>query len=113
MSNDIVKRADGTVVKVDSIDFQMEMFKKAGLSPTMVETHKFEKRGDCFVLAKRERRITIFDDGNGGMVAMQAMTESERVGLNKARGKYNDENRLFDQDSASLKVGEVAAWSTL
>lgn len=55
----------------------------------------------------------MFDDGNGGLVALSAATTSERVGLNRMRGRYNDENRLFDQDSASIKVGEVAAWSTI
>ena len=41
------------------------------------------------------------------------MTQAERVGLSRGRGKYNDEGRLFEQDSASLKVGEVAAWSSI
>ena len=91
----------------------MQLFKRFKLSPTMVETHRFEKRGDNFALVKRERPVKIFDDGNGSVVALAATTTTDRVGLNRMRGKYNDENRLFDQDCASLKVGEVAAWSTL
>lgn len=113
MRNEVIKREDGTIASVDSFDFQMEMFKKFKLSPTMAETHRFEKRGDNFALVKRDKPVRFFDDGNGGVVALSAATTSERVGINKFRGKYNDENRLFDQDSASLKVGEVAAWSTL
>lgn len=113
MSNEIVRRDDSTLAKVDSFDFQVEMFKKYKLSPTMAETHKFEKRGDSFALVKRDKPVRFFDDGNGSVVALSAATTSEKVGLNKMRGKYGDENRLFDQDSASLKVGEVAAWSTL
>lgn len=113
MSNELVKLQDGSLARVDSFNFQSEMFKKYGLSPTMVETHRFERRGDNFALVKREKPVRLFDDGNGGIIALTAATTSEKVGLNKMRGKYGDENRLFDQDSASLKVGEVAAWSTI
>lgn len=114
MSNELVKLQDGTLARVDSLDFQMEMFKRYGLSPTMAETHRFEVRGEGkFALVKREKPVRFFDDGNGGLVALSAATTSEKVGLNKMRGKYNDENRLFDQDSASIKVGEIAAWSTI
>lgn len=114
MSNELVKLQDGSLAKVDSFDFQMEMFKKFKLSPTMAETHRFESRGEGkFALVKRERPVRLFDDGNGGVVALTAATISEKVGLNKMRCKYGDENRLFDQDSASLKVGEVAAWRTI
>lgn len=114
MSNELVKLQNGSLARVDSFDFQMEMFRKYRLSPAMAETHRFESRGEGkFALVKRERPVRFFDDGNGGVVALTAATTSEKVGLNKMRGKYNDENRLFDQDSASLKVGEVAAWSTL
>ena len=113
MSNEIVRRDDGTLAKVDSFDFQMEMFRKYNLSPTMAETHRFEKRGDTFALVKRDKPVRFFDDGNGNVIALSAATQAEKVGLNKMRGKYGDESRLFDQDSASIKVGEVAAWSTL
>lgn len=113
MSNELVKLQDGSLARVDSFDFQMEMFKKLKIAPTMAETHRFEKRGNNFALVKRERPVRFFDDGNGGVVALTAATTAEKVGLNKMRGKYGDENRLFDQDSASLKVGEVAAWSTI
>lgn len=114
MSSELARLQDGSLARVDSLDFQMEMFRKCKLSPTMAETHRFESRGDGkFALVKRERPVRLFDDGNGGLVALSAATTSERVGLNKMRGKYNDENRLFDQDSASIKVGEVAAWSTI
>ena len=114
MSNELVKLQNGSLARVDSFDFQMEMFRKYRLSPTMAETHRFESRGDGkFSLVKRERPVRFFDDGNGGVVALTAATTSEKVGLNKMHGKYGDENKLFDQDSASLEVGEVAAWSTL
>lgn len=114
MSGKLAKMQDGTLARVDSLDSQMEMFKKYGLSPTMAETHRFEGRGEGkFALVKRERPVRLFDDGNGGLVALSAATVSEKVRLNRMRGKYNDENRLFDQDSASIKVGEVAAWSTI
>lgn len=41
MSNELAKMQDGTLARVDSLDFQMEMFKRYGLSPTMAETHRF------------------------------------------------------------------------
>ena len=114
MSNELVKLQDGSLARVDSFDFQVEMFKKYKLSPTMAETHRFEKRGEGkFALVKRDKPVRFFDDGNGGVVQLTAMTQAEKIGINRHRGKYGDENRLFDQDSASLKVGEVAAWSTL
>lgn len=109
----LVRLDSGAVANFDTVDAQMALFKRFKLSPTMVETHRFEKRGDNFALVKRDRPVKIFDDGNGGVVALTAATTTERVGLNRMRGKYNDENRLFDQDCASIKVGEVAAWSTL
>lgn len=113
-STALARREDGSLARVDSFDFQVEMFKKYKLSPTMAETHRFEQREDGrFALVKRERPVRFFDDGNGSVVALSAATQAEKVGLNKMRGKYGDENRLFDQDSASIKVGEVAAWSTL
>ena len=114
MNGELVKMQDGTLARADSLDFQMKMFKRYGLSPTMAETHRFECRGEGkFALVKREKPVRMFDDGNGGVIALTAATTSERIGLNRMRGKYNDENRLFDQDGASIKVGEVAAWSTI
>jgi hypothetical protein len=44
---------------------------------------------------------------------MAKATTAERLHLNATKGRYNDENRLFEQDSASLKVGEVATWARI
>lgn len=114
MINKIAKVRDGSLARTDSLDFQIEMFRKYKLSPTMAETHKFERLPDGkFKLAKRTKPIAIFDDGDGRVLALSAATQADKVGLNRLRGKYNDENRLFDQDSASIKVGEVEAWRTI
>lgn len=109
----VAKKTSTSLQRVDSVDFQMEMFKKLNLSPLMVETHRFEPRpGGKFALVKRAAPIRLFDD-NGRAAFTAAASHTERTGLNKLRGKYNDENRLFEQDSASIKVGEVKAWSTI
>lgn len=114
MSGKLVKLENGSLARVDSFNFQFKMFKKYNLAPTMAETHKFEQRADGkFALVKRDRPVRFFDDGDGKIVGLMAATQSARVGLNRTRGKYGDENRLFEQDSASLKVGEVAAWNTI
>lgn len=111
MKNAVVKRTAADLAKIDSVDFQMEMFKKYKLSPLMVETHKFEPRGDNFALVKRDTPVKLFDDCEHGLtIAAVQKTHSERVGLNRGRGKYNDENRLFDADCASIEVKEVAPW---
>lgn len=115
MANELTRLDPRALANYDSVDGQMELFKRFNLSPTMIETHRFEKRGDHFALVKRPEPVSIFDDGaeNRRVVNGMRQTYAERVGLNNGRGKYNDENKLFDQDSASLKVGEVDAWSTI
>lgn len=114
MSNALQKITAADLARIDSVDFQMEMFKRLNLSPMMVETHKFERRGEGLALVKRKTPVTLFDDGDHGLsIAKVQKTEAERSGLNALRGKYNDEGRLFDQDSASIEVKEVQPWATI
>lgn len=114
MKNSIVVRPNGAIANVDSIDFQMEMFNRYKLSPTMAETYKFEKRGDSFALVKRAAPIRIFDDGGHlKSVAVVQKTQSEKIRLSATRGKYNDEGRLFDQDCASIEVKEVTPFAVI
>ncbi len=108
MKNEIVKKTSGDLAKVESLDFQMEMFKKYNLSPLMVETHKFVRRGDNFALVKRNTPVEIFDDGDHvRVIAGMQKTYSDRINLNGGRGKYNDEYKLFDADCASIEVKEI------
>lgn len=110
----LAKRQTSAVASYETIDGQMELFRKYKLSPTMVETHRFEKRGDYFALVKRSAPIKVFDDGAAmSAVSTVRQTYAEKVGLNTHRGKYNDENRLFEQDTASIEVGEVSPWSSI
>lgn len=112
MTDALAKKTDASLQRIESVDFQMDMFKRLNLSPLMCETHRFEPRpGGKFALVKRDKPVRLFD--SNGSASLSTATTADRIGLNKGRGKYNDENRLFDQDSASLKVGEVAAWSTI
>ena len=115
MSHDLVKIGNGALVDIDNIDAQFSLLKMFSLPPTMAQTHKVERRDGKYVLCKRENPVTIFADDDGRMraVAQVQKTSSEKIGLSRMRGKYNDEGRLYDADSASLKVGEVTAWATI
>ena len=115
MSHGLIKIGNGALVDIDNIDAQFSLLKMFNLPPTMAQTHKVERRDGKYVLCKRENPVAIFADDDGRMraVAQVQKTSSEKIGLSRTRGKYNDEGRLYDADSASLKVGEVAAWSTI
>ena len=115
MSHGLIKIGNGALVDIDNIDAQFSLLKMFNLPPTMAQTHKVERRDGKYVLCKRENPVAIFADDDGRMraVAQVQKTSSEKIGLSRTRGKYNDEGRLCDADSASLKVGEVAAWSTI
>lgn len=115
MSHDLVKISNGALVDINNIDAQFSLLKMFNLPQTMAETHKVERRDGKYVLCKRENPVQIFADDDGRMraIAQVQKTSSEKIGLSRTRGKYNDEGRLYDSDSASLKVGEVAAWSTI
>lgn len=115
MSREVIKAVDGALLDVNNIDAQFQLLKMFNLPPTMARTHKVERRGEAWTLCKRENPIEIFADDDGRMraVAQVQKSHSEKIGLSRTRGKYNDEARLYDADSASLKVGEVAAWSII
>lgn len=109
MSGELVSVGNGSLVDISNIDAQFQLLKMFNLPPTMAETHKVERRDGKYVLCKRENPVQIFADDDGRMrsIVQVQKTKSEHMGLSRTRGKYNDEGRLFDQDSASLKVGEV------
>ena len=115
MSTELIKMADGSLLDSDNIDAQFQLLSMFKLPPTMARTHKVVRKDEHWTLCKRDNPIEIFADDDGRMRAVVQVqkTNSERVGLSRTRGKYNDEGRLYDADSASLKVGEVAAWSTI
>ena len=113
----MVRTSTVDLVRLESMDAQFALFDKYKLARTMAETHRFipgDDKDHPYKLVKRASPIKIFEDGEQlKAVSAVQMTQAERVGLSRGRGKYNDEGRLFEQDSASLKVGEVAAWSSI
>lgn len=112
---EIIKLDNGAQVSADNIEAQFSLLKMFKLPLTMATTHKVERKDGHWTLIKRETPVDIFadDDGRMRVVAQVQKTQSEKIGLSRTRGKYGDEGRLYDQDCASLAVGEVDAWGTI
>lgn len=117
MSTALTVATPNGLARLDTIDAQFALFDRFNLARTMAKNYRFVQTGDekhPYKLVKRSAPVSIFEGVNGvEATPMAKATTSERIHLNATKGKYNDENRLFEQDSASLKVGEVAAWATL
>lgn len=115
MTNSIMKSAGTSLANINSLEVQFRLFEMYGLSTSMAERYKFEVvDGGGYKLVKRHRPIAIFDDGDHlRSISQSAKTDSERIHLSTTKGKYNDEWRLFDQDSASIEVKEVMPFRTL
>lgn len=117
MSTALTVATPNGLARLDTIDAQFALFDRFNLARTMAKNYRFVQTGDekhPYKLVKRSAPVSIFEGANGvEATPMAKATTSERIHLNATKGKYNDENRLFEQDSASLKVGEVAAWATL
>jgi len=115
MSREMIKVGDGAV-SVDNIEAQFQLLKMFNLPPTMAATHKVERKDGHWTLMKRDNPIEIFADDDGRMRAVVQVqkTQAEKIGLNRPRGgKYGDENRLYDSDSASIEVKEIQPWATI
>lgn len=117
MSTALTVATPNGLARLDSIDAQFALFDRFNLARTMAKNYRFVATDDekhPYKLVKRASPVSIFEGVNGvEATPMGKATTAERIRLNRMRGKYNDENRLFDQDSVSLKVGEVAAWATM
>lgn len=117
MSTSLTVSTPNGLARIDSIDAQFALFDRFNLARTMAENYRFVATGDekhPYKLVKRSVPARIFEGVNGvEATPMAKATTAERLHLNATKGKYNDENRLFEQDSASLKVGEVAAWARI
>ena len=116
MSGELIKLDSGKTVPMENIEAQFKLLKMFNLPPTMAETHKVERKDGRWTLMKRESPVTLYADDDGRMRAVVQVqkTKAEKVGLDRPRGgKYNDENRLYDQDSASIETKEVQAWGSL
>jgi hypothetical protein len=117
MSTSLTVSTPNGLARIDSIDAQFALFDRFNLARTMAKNYRFVATGDekhPYKLVKRSVPVSIFEGVNGvEATPMTKATTAERVHLNATKGRYNDENRLFEQDGASLEVGEVAAWSTL
>lgn len=115
---DEVVRHTGSALATDQAAFEqlMALFVSKGMSPLMAFSHDLVPAGDGkYRLVKRTEPIDTIDfdlEGNARSVAYKVKSASELVGLDKPRpgAKFNDESRLFDQDCASLKVGEIESW---
>lgn len=113
----VVKRPDGTLTK-ERDDEQwyyerVERMRKFNQDPSLALSHDIVQKPDgTYQLMKLSDAAKIMDGaGNSSSSFVQGYTGM--VGLNRTRGKYNDENRLFEQDSASIKVGEVEEWARI
>lgn len=115
MSNELVKLGSGELAKIETLEAQFALLKKFGLPETAAERNVVVFKDGHYTLQKRENPISIYPDDNGNLrsVVQVQKTHSERIGLSAARGKYNDENRLYAQDAASLDVGEIVPWATI
>lgn len=101
---------------------QSELFASKGLPRHYADTKMIVATGEtarsglpmCRILDRGvELREIDEEDGEHALSIAGAKMFDERTGINKLRGKYNDEGRLFDADSASIKVGEVEAWASI
>lgn len=114
----IVKIERAVITKAE-FDKQLDLLAKFKLPQTAIERHYVrvdvaEDGREQYVLCKRENPIKVFDISDGeAIVATVARTYADRVGINKMKGKYNDENRLVTQNDDGLKVGEVEAWASM
>lgn len=128
-----VGKHTGSALATDQAAFEqlMALFVSKGLSPAMAFSHdlvpidengnEIKERNliatghERYKLVKRAEPIDTIDfdlEGNARSVAYKVKSGAELVGLDKPRpdAKFGDEGRLFDQDCASLKVGEVESW---
>ena len=118
MSTDLVKKSEGELARLETIDAQFALFKKYKLSESMAERYRFiagDKPGE-YKLVKREVPIAIYaDDDTGAMrsVAQVQKTTSERVRLSATRGRYKDEHRLVLSEVPTVEIGEVKSWSVI
>ena len=90
----------------------------AGRKPVFTNTmadfsrfHVVPLSGGNFKIVRREKQIAVMsydNNGNANVIAGLARTHSDRLGLSRSRGKYNDaDNVLLDSDAASIELGEV------
>lgn len=115
MSAIVKKESHGLTVA--QFNKQVELLAMFNLPSTAIERHyvrvdKNDDGSESYVLCKRSTPIKIYeiDDENNRVVAgMQSY--SERIGLLRKRGKYNDEHKLDGVNS--IEVGEVEAWATI
>lgn len=100
----------------EKFEKQMELFVSKGMEPSMAFSHELIPIGDGkYKLIKRDDPIDIIDfdiEGNASHIAYKVKSAAELIGIDKPRAntKFGDEQRLIDQDTASLEVGEIESW---
>ena len=115
MASEIAKREKYDIAS--DMDEQRALFRRLGVSEGLIFSHAIiPVPGGGHQLVERKSRIDMFDidlKGNTTVVRSMGKTYSERMGLSKMRGKYNDEGRLMGNDYGTAEVGEFAPFATI
>lgn len=99
---------------VADIRKQIDLLKKFNLPETAIDNHYVRidvKNGkEVFTLCKRERPIKVSDPYDDNCIVIcQMKSYSERCGFDHCakKGKYNDEDRISNNQCLSIEIGEV------
>lgn len=117
MRNDTQIAKRGTTALASDMAEQVALFKKMNVSEALVFTHAIVPReGGGWQLVVRDHPLETFDTDAAGRTTVLrecSKTYSERMGLSRRRGRYNDADRLLGNEYGSAEVGEVTAFATI
>jgi hypothetical protein len=110
--NEVQKYEGGYAVA--DIRKQIDLLKKFHLPESAIDNHyvriDIENGREFFTLCKRDKPIKVSDPYDDNcVVACQMKSYGERMGFDQPlkRGKYNDEDRIVNNQCLSVEVGEV------
>lgn len=116
MSDSQIAKRESTAIATDMAE-QVALFKRMNVSEALVFTHAIVPReGGGWQLVERDRPLETFDTDAAGRTTVLrecSKTYSERMGLSRKRGRYNDADRLLGNEYGSVEVGEVKAFATI
>lgn len=115
--NEVQKYEGGYAIA--DIRKQIDLLKKFKLPETAIDNHyvriDIENGKEFFVLCKREKPIKVSDpfDDNCRVIAHMGLV-SDKIGFSSSnkRGKYNDEDRIINNECQSVEVGEVESFGS-